>query len=283
MGIVTPVKGQEHSAVQRGEYIFRAAGGCSCHTDVKNNGVFMAGGRPIKTPFGSVYSTNITSAPNTGIGKWSDADFIKAMTEGVGPDGTQYFPVFPYTSFTKMTRQDLLDLKAYLFSIPAVEQANIPPDMPLPFRWRFPLRLWKWLYFQPGVFRPTTTQSPEWNRGAYLATALGHCHECHTPRNFLGGLKNDLLYAGAADGPEGELAPNITPDRETGIGTWTIPDVVWMLQTGFKPDGDDTQGLMSELIEHGYKSLTEADLQAIAVYLQSLKPVHNVVKAPQEK
>jgi mono/diheme cytochrome c family protein len=236
----------------------------------------------MKTPFGTVYSTNITPAPNTGIGKWSDADFLKAMTEGVGPDGTHYFPVFPYTSFTKMTPQDVLDLKAYLFSIPAVEQANKPPDLPPPFGWRLNIRLWKWLYFRPGVWQPDTTQSSAWNRGAYLATALGHCDECHTPRNLLGGLKTQMRYAGAVDGPEGELAPNITPDTETGIGTWDLPDVVWFLQTGFKPDGDDTQGLMSEIIEQGYKHLTETDLQALAVYLRTLKPIHNKVKAKQK-
>jgi mono/diheme cytochrome c family protein len=243
----------------------------------------MAGGRPIKTPFGNIYSTNITPAPNTGIGKWSDADFLKAMTEGIGPDGTQYFPVFPYTSFTKMTQQDLLDLKAYLFSIPPVEHANKSPGLRLPFGWRFNIRFWKWLFFQPGTFQPDTTQSSEWNRGAYLATALGHCGECHTPRNLLGGLKADMSYAGAADGPEGELAPNITPHTETGIGAWSTPDIVWLLQTGFKPDGDDTQGLMSELIENGYKHLTEADLQAVAAYLRTLKPMHNKIQAKQDK
>jgi mono/diheme cytochrome c family protein len=281
--VITPVAAQERTAVQRGEYVFRAAGGCSCHTDAANNGAFMAGGRPIKTPFGSIYSTNITPAPNTGIGKWSDADFLKAMTEGVGPDGTQYFPVFPYTSFTKMTPQDLLDLKAYLFSIPAVEQANKPSGLRPPFGWRLNIRFWKWLYFQPGTFQPDTTQPSEWNRGAYLATALGHCGECHTPRNLLGGRKTHMYYAGAVDGPEGELAPNITPDTATGIGAWSISDVVWLLQTGFKPDGDDTQGLMSELIENGFKHLTEADLQAVAVYLRTLTPIHNKVQAKQDK
>jgi mono/diheme cytochrome c family protein len=190
--------------------------------------------------------------------------------------------VFPYTAFTKMTPQDLLELKAYLFSIPAVEQANKAPDLLPPFGWRLNIRLWKWLYFRPGEWQPDTTQSPAWNRGAYLATALGHCDECHTPRNILGGFKTHMRYAGAIDGPEGELAPNITPDPETGIGAWDIPDVVWFLQSGFKPDGDDTQGLMSELIEQGYNHLTEADLRAIAAYLRTLQPIHNKVKAKQK-
>ena len=280
--VAFPVRGQKPSAVQRGAYIFRAAGGCSCHTYAKNKGAFLAGGRPIKTPFGSVYSTNITPDPKTGIGNWSDAVFIKAMTQGVGPNGTHYFPVFPYTSFTRMTEKDLLDLKAYLFSVPPIEQENTPPALLPPFGWRFGLVVWKWLYFRPGPLQPDPRQSPEWNRGAYLVTTLGHCGECHTPRNLMGGLKTGMYYAGSVDGPECELAPSITPDEATGIGAWSIPDVVWLLQTGLKPDGDDVQGLMSELIENGYEYLTEADLQAIAVYLRSLKPIHNKVTAPEE-
>jgi mono/diheme cytochrome c family protein len=279
--VVTAVYGQELAAVQRGANIFHAAGGCSCHTDAKNHGPFMAGGRPIKTPFGTVYSTNITPAPNTGIGKWSDADFLQAMTQGIGPDGTPYFPVFPYTSFTHMTRQDVLDLKAYLFSLPAVEQANKPHELFGPFGWRWGIRLWKKWFFRPGVFQPDQTQSSQWNRGAYLATALGHCTECHTPRNFLGGLKAAMTYAGSAAGPEGELAPNITPDEATGIGEWSIADLVWFLQTGLKPDGDDTQGLMSELISNGYKHMSEEDWRAIAVYFRTVPAIRNKVVAPK--
>ncbi len=277
--VALPVQGQESSAIQRGKYVFQATGGCGCHTDAKHNGAFLAGGRPIKTPFGTVYSTNITPEPNTGIGTWSTAAFVMAMTEGVGPHGSHYFPVFPYTSFTKMTKQDVRDLQAYLFSVVPVEQANIPPDLTPPFGWRAGLAVWKWLYFSPGPFQPDATQSPEWNRGAYLATALGHCGECHTPRTLMGGLQTKMYYAGSVDGPEGELAPNITPDETTGIGTWSIPDIVWFLQTGLKPDGDDTQGLMSEMIENGYQYLSEADLRAIAVYLRSLQPIHNEVTA----
>ncbi len=275
--LALPVWGQNPAVVQRGEYIFRATGGCGCHTDVKNKGAFLAGGRAIKTPFGKVYATNITPDKTTGIGAWSDDAFIKSMTEGVGPRGGHYFPVFPYTSFTKMSQQDLLDLKAYLFSVPPVAKANTPHDLSPPFSWRFTLGGWKWLYFRRGAFQPDPSQSLEWNRGAYLATALGHCGECHTPRNVMGGPKTSMYYAGAADGPEGELAPNITPDEATGIGNWLISDIVWFLQTGLKPDGDDTQGLMSEMIENGYQYLSEADLQAIAVYLLSLKPVSNAL------
>ena len=269
--------GEAPSAVKRGEYIFQAAGGCSCHTDVKNDGAFLAGGRAIQTPFGTVYATNITPDAQTGIGDWSDEAFIEAMTQGVGPNGEHYLPVFPYTSFTEMKRQDLLDLKAYLFSVPPVVQANKPHDIPFPLRWGVMMWGWKQFFFRPGSFEPDASRSAEWNRGAYLATALAHCSECHTPRNIAGGVKKSMAYAGAADGPEGELAPNITPDQATGIGSWSIEDIVWFLQTGFKPDGDDTQGLMSEMIEMGYQHLRDSDLRAIAVYLQALEPVSNEI------
>jgi mono/diheme cytochrome c family protein len=151
--------------------------------------------------------------------------------------------------------------------------------MMFPFSWRPGLAVWKWLNFDPGSFQPDAAQSPQWNRGAYLATALGHCVECHTPRNLSGGLKSRMYYAGTAEGPDGALAPNITPDQATGIGDWSVEDIVWFLQTGFKPDGDDVQGLMSELIEHGYEHVPEDDLRAIAVYLLALKPIRNKVEA----
>lgn len=281
--LASAVWAQEMTASQRGQVIFQATGGCSCHTDLKRSGPFMAGGRPIKTPFGTVYSTNITPAQTTGLGAWSDADFLHAMTRGTGPKVGHYLPVFPYTSFTNMTAQDVYDLKAYLFSIPPVEQPNPPHELPFPFNWRWPLLLWKWLFFRPGPFAPQTAQTPEWNRGAYLATALSHCGECHTPRNVLGGLKQSMAYAGSVEGPEGELAPNITPDPETGIGNWSQADVVWYLQTGLKPNGDDTQGLMSEVIEHGYKHLPEQDLRAIATYLKTRPPIRNKVVKPAKK
>jgi mono/diheme cytochrome c family protein len=283
VALAAPAWGQEAtSAVQRGKVVFHATGGCSCHTDVKNKGPFMAGGRPIGTPFGNVYATNITPDDETGIGTWSDADFITAMTRGIGPDGRHYYPVFPYTSFTRMTRQDLLDLKAYLFSVPPVRQANQPNALRFPFSWRSSIAAWKWLYFQPGAFKPKGGQSTEWNRGAYVVNAMAHCSECHTPRNLMGGLKTSMHFAGAVDGPEGELAPNITPDEATGIGDWSTTDLVWYLQTGLKPDGDDTQGLMSEMIEHGFQHVPETDLRAIAAYLRSLAPIANKV-VPKDK
>ncbi len=265
----------EQTVVQKGEYIFRATGGCGCHTDYKNKGEFLAGGRAIRTPFGIFYGTNITPDAKTGIGGWSDDDFIQAMTKGISPQGQHYAPVFPYTSFTKMTKEDLLHLKAYLFSLPPVEKPNKPHDLIVPFGQQIGFMLWKKLHFQETKFQPDPEKSAEWNRGAYLSEALAHCGECHTPRDWQGVLKEKMRYAGSKDGPEGELAPNITPDGETGIGDWGTADLIEFLKTGTKPNYDDSQGLMMEIIEHGYSHLKKEDLAAISLYLRSLPPVHN--------
>ena len=266
----------EADGVKRGEYIFRATGGCTCHTEAED-GTFLAGGRAIETPFGTFYGTNITPDEETGIGDWGEPDFVRAMREGVSPRGAHYFPVFPYTSFTRIRHQDLLDLRAYLLTVTPVRKENRAHDVQPRFKWRPLLWGWKLLFFTPGEFQEDSVRSVEWNRGAYLAQALGHCKECHTPRNLLGGPKENMAYAGTRQGPEGEAVPNITPDVETGIGTWTVEDVVFLLKTGIKPSGDDVQGLMAEMIDNGFKHLSDDDLRAIAVYLRSLPPVRNEV------
>ena len=261
-----------------GKYLFQAAGGCSCHTDTKNKGAFLAGGRPIKTPFGTFYSTNITPDPETGIGNWSHKDFIRAMTKGLSPDGDHYFPVFPYTSFRRIRLEDLLALKDYLFSVPPVRQKNLSHDLILPFSRQAVLMFWKNFAWSPRPFKPNQERTESWNRGAYIAKALAHCGECHTPRNLLGVLKLEMQYAGSKEGPEGELAPNITPDKKTGIGNWSKVDVSYFLRTGMKPDGDDSQGLMGEVIDLGYQHLVEEDLDALAEYLVSLPPISNKLR-----
>jgi mono/diheme cytochrome c family protein len=280
---LSPLSGQDAEAIRRGEYVYRAGGGCTCHKDPESETLSLAGGRPIKTPFGTIYGTNITPDRDAGIGAWSDLDFIRAMREGESPEGEPYYPVFPYTSFTGMTDRDLLDLKAYLFSLPAASKEDRPPEFGFPYNARSSVRVWRGLNFDPKRFEPDPGRSEEWNRGAYLSQALAHCGECHTPRTFMGATDEDLYYAGSAEGPEGELAPNITPDKETGIGGWSVPDIVWFLQTSFKPDGDDAQGLMGEVVEHGYRHLEESDLKAIAQYLVSLPPIKNEVKARSQE
>lgn len=271
-----PVRAE--SELARGRRVFHATGGCSCHTNYPGEGdeaPLLAGGRPLKTPFGVFYSSNITSDIETGLGRWSDADFIRAMREGLSPEGQHYFPVFPYTSFAGLSDADLVDLKSYIDSLPRIRRANRDPDAPFPFSWRPALAGWKWLNFAPERVVDESGQSAEWNRGRYLVSAAAHCGECHTPRTLTGGLDRSMWLAGSSDGPEGELAPNITPDRKTGIGRWSIPDLVWYLEMGIKPDGDDTQGLMSEVIEHGYTHLPASDLKAIAIYLESVAPIEN--------
>jgi len=267
--------------LERGRQVFYATGGCSCHTNYPGEGdeaPWLAGGRPLETPFGVFYSTNITSDPETGLGRWSDADFIRAMREGLSPEGQHYFPVFPYTSFTGLRDQDLIDLKAYLDSLPAIKRANRAPGAPFPFSWRATLAGWKWLNFDPQKIEEDKSRSAEWNRGNYLVHAAAHCGECHTPRTLTGGLDRSMWLAGSREGPEGELAANITPHEETGIGKWSGPDIVWYLEMGIKPDGDDTQGLMSEVIEHGYTNLPSSDLEAIATYLKSVPAIDNDVR-----
>ena len=264
-----------------GRKVFYATGGCTCHTNYPGEGEDapeLAGGRGLATPFGVFYSTNITSDAETGLGKWSDADFIRAMREGLSPQGEHYFPVFPYTAFSGLRDQDLVDLKAYLDSLPAIRRENRPPDAPFPFSWRATIFGWKLINFTPKVIEPDATQSEDWNRGRYLVEAAAHCGECHTPRTLTGGLDSQMSLAGSREGPEGELAPNITPHEQTGIGSWSRADLVWYLETGLKPDGDDTQGLMSEVIEHGYAHLPSADLKAIAAFLATIPPIENRVK-----
>lgn len=277
-----PIFSAEKTDIEKGEYIFKATGGCGCHTDYEKEGAFLAGGRPIETPFGTFFSTNITPDSETGIGQWSNEDFIKAMTEGVGPEGTHYAPAFPYTSFTQMTEGDLLHLKAYLASVPAVRQENKPHDLFIPFGERIGFFLWKKMFFKPSAFQKDPQKSDQWNRGAYLSDVLAHCGECHTPRTVYGVLKKDMHYAGSKEGPEGEEAPNITPDEETGIGDWAVVDIVDFLKSGLEPDGDDVQGLMALVIEHGFAELTPEDLEAIAVYLKSLPPIHNQLRDEEE-
>jgi len=275
--LLSPVHAADPALVKQGEDIFRAAGCAACHTNVDNKGAFLAGGRALKTPFGTLYTPNITPDRETGVGNWSEAEFIRAMSGGVSPAGRHYYPAFPYTSYTKMRGADIKALWAYLASVPAVKQANKPHELPwyLP---RFMAGAWKSLYFTPGEFAPDETRPAAWNRGAYLANALGHCAECHSPRNRLGAIEPGKEFIGTTDGPDGDAVPNITPDKKTGLGNWSRDDLVYFLKTGADPDGDYAGGLMAEVIDEGLSHLTQADLEAIADYLRSLLPVESRVE-----
>jgi mono/diheme cytochrome c family protein len=255
---------------KRGEYISRAAGCQGCHTAATDKAVAYAGGRALKTPFGTFFGPNITPHPQAGIGKWSEADFVRAMRLGRRPDGANYFPAFPYPSFTKISDADLRDLWAYLRTLPQSSQPSQPHDLRFFFRWRFLVWFWKWLYFTPGPFAPEPGRTPVLNRGAYLTEALGHCGECHTPRSLLGGPKRGRLLAGAAEGPDGKGVPNLTPAR---LKKWSDGELREFLISGITPDGDVAAETMGEVIRNTTGRLTADDLSALIAYLRALPPV----------
>jgi len=268
-------------AVARGAYVFAAAGCKECHT--AKGGKPLAGGRALKTPFGTYYTPNITPDPATGIGKWTAADLKRALRYGIAPDGTHFFPVFPYPSFTFMTDADVDDLYAYLMSVPPVVQRNHRHVIDFPFGFRFLMLGWNRLFLKTGPYVPDPARSAEWNRGAYLVIALGHCGECHSPRGFFGQLKLNAALSGNAAGPEGGSVPNITPDPETGIGKWSDKDITYLLETGQTPDGDDVGDGMQEVVDASTSKLTPADRAAIAVYLKSLPPIRHQVRKSETK
>ena len=261
----------------RGEYIFYAAGCKTCHTDKKAGGSLLAGGAALETPFGVFYAPNITPDPDFGVGRWTEDDFIRALAEGVAPDGSDYYPAFPYTSYTGMTRGDAADLWAYIRTLPPASTASRPHELDFPFSWRFLVGFWKWLYFTPGPMAADPARDGTWNRGAYLVRVLGHCAECHSPRNALGSLDEDSYLAGNPDGPDGEPVPNITPDAKTGIGDWSTGDITFALGIGILPNSEVIGSAMADVVQETTGKLTDADLAAIAVYLQSLLPISNVI------
>lgn len=255
---------------ERGAYVARLGGCQSCHTDTKNRGPDLAGGVELKSPFGTFYAPNITPDEETGIGGWSDADFIRAMTEGRAPDGSRYYPSFPYTSYTRMTRQDLVDLKAYLDTVPPVKQAVRDHDMRFPYNLRIMLGPWKALFLDTGEFEPNPEKSAAWNRGAYIVNGPAHCGECHTARNFFGATGAKFALAGTRKGPDGDPVPNITPHPSEGIGSWSERDIEFALKNGMMPDGDFLGSSMAKVVENSSSHWTDEDLKAVTKYLRSL-------------
>jgi mono/diheme cytochrome c family protein len=253
---------------RRGEYLVKAAGCAGCHTDTGSGAVAYAGGRILDTPFGNFYGPNITPHPQAGIGRWSEQDFFRAMRQGVRPDGAHYYPAFPYPSFTQIADQDLRDLWAYLRSLPPSPRATRPHELRFPFGWRWLITVWKFFFFSPGAFQPDPGRNAVLNRGAYLIHALGHCGECHTPRNFLGGQKKGRALAGGKL-PEGRV-PNLTP---TGLKKWNDGQLKDFLRTGATPEGDTTSDVMYEVVRNTTSQLTAQDLDALVAYLRSLPPL----------
>lgn len=251
--------------VKRGEYLAKAGGCLGCHTEEREKATPYAGGRALKTPFGVFYGPNITPHPQAGIGRWSEADFVRAMREGRRPDGAHYYPAFPYTSFTFITDADLRDLWAYLRAVAPSDRKSEPHQLGFLYRWRFLLSFWKWVFFSSGPFVPDPAQNAQLNRGRYLTTALGHCGECHTPRNFLGAPKRSEFLAGAKD-----VAPNLTPTRLKKRGDGELRN---FLTTGLTEDGDVPAKEMGEVIANTTSQLTPEDLNAMIAYLRSLPPL----------
>lgn len=263
------------ASVERGKYIFDLAGCYSCHTS--KGRAPMAGGPPLRTAFGTFYAPNITSDIKYGIGKWTNADFIRALREGVSPEGYNYFPVFPYCSYTKMTTQDLLDLRAYLWTVKPAAEPSRMHEVKWPFSIRAAVTAWKWLYFKPGEFNSAAHRDAKWNRGAYLVEAIAHCGECHTPRNWAGALQYAYWMSGARMPDRDLVAPNLTPDK-TGLAEWSGSDIVNALADGTLPEGGTLGGEMGEVVQNSTSRMRTEDLEAIAVYLKALPPVPTQVK-----
>ena len=256
----------------RGKQIFDAADCASCHASPgQPDYLRLGGGMSLASPFGTLYPPNISPDPVDGIGRWSVRDLANALLSGVSPSGAHYYPAFPYTSFTHMRLEDVRDLLAYLRTLPAVSGRTPPHDLPFPFSIRRVVGLWKRLYFRPGPVPPVASRGAEWNRGRYLTEALGHCAECHSPRDMLGGIIPASRFAGGQD-PEGVgYDPNITP---TGIDHWSRADLVRLLTDGVTPDLRVVGGSMKSVVENTAR-LPEADRAAIADYILTLPPRHS--------
>jgi mono/diheme cytochrome c family protein len=250
--------------VARGRYLARAGDCESCHT--ARGGRPYAGGRPIPTPFGNIYSVNITPDRATGIGAWSAQDFYTAMHQGLDPDGRHLYPAFPYPWFTKITRADCDAIKAWLDTLAPVVRRDTPDPLPWPLRWRGVMAAWNLLYFDAGQFVPDATRSAQWNRGAYLVDGLGHCGACHTPANALGGSRRDEAFGGGSAG-EHWAAPSLGGDLRDGLGDWSRAEIVEYLKTGANAKSASA-GPMTEVVMNSTRYLSDADLDAIATYLK---------------
>lgn len=263
---------------RRGEYLARAGNCMGCHTT--RGGQPYAGGRKLDTPFGQFVTPNITSDNETGIGRWNEEDFWQALHHGKSRDGRYLYPAFPYTEYTKVTRQDADAIFAYLRSLPAVAQSNPSHTIRSPYDNQSLLYLWRTWYFKEGVYQPDKSKSDEWNRGNYLVQGLGHCNACHTSRNVWGASQDDKLTGGEIMGTYW-YAPSLVSPAEAGVGEWSIDDIVELLSTGINSHAV-TSGPMATIVRQSLQHLSEQDIRSIAVYLQSLGEKPNSDKAPKK-
>ena len=280
LAIPSPDAAPTPAEIARGKYVFGATGGCGCHTESGNPPKPPnSGGRKYEGPFGTVYSSNITPDPKTGIGNWTDEQIVTATRLGRRPNGERLVPVHPYTVFNGMAAEDLRVLVAFLRTVPPVNRPT-PPKKLVPLFESIALPAWL-AAFAPRETPPAAAPTTGVARGEYLVRALAHCGECHSPRTLTQATDNSRFLGGNPKGPEGAAMPNITPDPETGIGKWSEEEIADYLGSGNKPDGDVAGGLMAEVIEGtlaGYKDLTKADRLAIAKFLKTVPPVRNRIE-----
>jgi len=250
-------------AIARGKALVVAGDCAGCHT--ADPAKPFAGGKRIDSRFGGIYSANLTPDRETGIRGWRDEDFLQAMRHGVAPDGSRYYPAFPYPYFSKLIRDDILAIRAYLATLEPVRNAVLPPDLRFPFNFRVGMRLWNWLYLQPGILMPEQSKGAEWNRGRYLVEGLGHCGACHTPKNFLGADKTGEALAGNG------AAPRLDNGDGSAMKSWSVDEITEYLRKGSNAKAK-AGPVMSPIVTGSTSQMNEKDVRAMAVYLKSLAP-----------
>jgi mono/diheme cytochrome c family protein len=259
--------GPSDEMVAHGKALVEAADCASCHTS--NPAKPFAGGKRIDTPFGAIYTPNLTPDRETGIGAWTDADFSRALRYGVAPDGSRYYPAFPYPYFTKFTRDDILSIRAFLAALTPFQNKVPPPELRLPVNLRMVMRLWNFAFFKPGILEPDQQKGADWNRGRYLVEGAGHCGLCHTPKNMFGADRRGRALAGGK--VEGWFAPRLDGAARSGLKSWSVEDIVEYLRSG-RNAKSHADGLMAEVVVNSTSKMSDGDVHAIAVYLKSLPP-----------
>jgi mono/diheme cytochrome c family protein len=251
--------------IAHGKALVEAGDCASCHTADPQKP--FAGGKRIDTPFGAIYSPNLTPDHNTGIGLWSDQDFLRALRSGVAPDGSLYYPAFPYPNFTKLTRDDIFAIRAYLATQTPIPNTAPPPQLRFPLNFRVVMRAWNHLFFRPGIFEPDQSKSAEWNRGGYLVEGVAHCGACHTPKNIFGADKRGRKFGGNL--VDGWFAPRLDSAERSGLKSWSVDDIAEYLQSG-RNGRSHADGLMAEVVMASTSKMSDRDIRAIAVYLKDL-------------
>ena len=267
--------GSQSSLVQRGEYLTRVGDCLSCHT--AKDGQPFGGGNRLNTPFGYMLASNITPDPATGIGRWTADDFYRALHDGVNQHGQDMYPTMPYDFYTKVSRADVDAMYAYLKTVKPVKSAIDTNHLRFPFNQRWSMALWRELYFREGVYKPSGAKSLAWNRGAYLVEGLGHCSDCHSPRNFLGGIDKNKEFTGALN--DGWFGVDLTSDIATGLGAWTVDEIVTYLKTGAYEGKTTAFGPMAEYVRTSTSQLSDVDLRAMGEYLKSI-PADSPLRTP---